>query len=122
MIQISHTIVVATINQEIFFDIPILGRPTLGPCKCVQNVSGHKFGLWHLGRGKFVDYSWLLQWILRWRGGGDPIHNEHAGRAQLMRQLGVETVLDRRQLNKAALGFKSRIRFDDMSVFCLSQL
>ena len=53
----------------------------------------------------------------RCRGGGNPVHNEHASRAQMLRQSGIETTLTRQELNTASLGFKLNIRFDNMSVF-----
>ena len=113
----SKNIIIYTYTNEIILHCKVKARPTLGPCKCHQRVCGHKYGLWHLGLGKFVDYNFLLHWLLAWRGGGDPVHNEHAARAQKMRQIGTETTLTRQELNKAAMGFKSKVKFDDMSTF-----
>ena len=57
--------VVYTQQDEFFFNNKVLKRPTLGVCTCFDHFSGHKLALFHLGKGKLVDYNYLLQWLLR---------------------------------------------------------
>ena len=45
------------------------------------------------------------------------MHMEYETRAQYLRTGGQQTTLTRNELNMAALGFKSMIKFDDMTVF-----
>ena len=65
--QDSNGIVIHEENCDLYRQICVMKRPTLGECRCFQRVDGDKYLLWHLGKGRFVDYDWLWQWVLLWR-------------------------------------------------------
>ena len=61
------------IGQRIF-KTEVFARPSDGPCKCLQRMDGHEFMIWNLGGGSFVDYTWLLSYLQKWRVSGLSMH------------------------------------------------
>ena len=113
----SKQIVVYSNIGERVFEVEVLYRKTLGGCSCIQQFDSHKYLLWHLGFGRFVDYTLLHQHVHRMRTSGIGIYAEYRTITESLESLGIESTLTYNDLHRAVCGFKRRLKFDEKVAF-----
>ena len=61
--------------------------------------------LWHLGRGKFVNYLVLVTYLHNFVNGGLPIYSQYKSMKDNSETFGIKSELTYRDLHRAVLGF-----------------
>ena len=87
-------------------------RKTVAKCRCIQQVDGHPYLLWHLGFGRFVDYTLLHLHMHRMRSDGMGVHAEFKSITNALESLGISSTLKYHDLHRAVCGFFRRLKFD----------
>ena len=113
----SQNIVVYTNIGERVFDVEIMYRKTLGNCKCPQQFDGHPNLLWHLGFGKFVDYTLLHLHLHRMREAGMGTYADYKSINASLASAGISSTLTYKDLHCAVCGFYRKLKFDEHRVF-----
>ena len=62
MKESENTIVFNEIGDQTFETV-VMYRRTIGNCTCRQRYDGHQELLWHLGKGRFVNYCMLVNFL-----------------------------------------------------------
>jgi hypothetical protein len=78
LLQFSTNIIIYTETSEKVYHIKTYARRSLGGCKCKQQADTHKLLLWHLGKGKMIDYMFLSCYMHNMRANGTPTQTRHA--------------------------------------------
>ena len=118
LVEISPNIIIYTETSERVFPIKTYGRKTLGRCKCKQQADTHKLLLWHLGRGKMIDYLFLSFYMHNMRTNGISKEGLIRSRQERLNSIGVKTTLTKSDFLRASNGFISKIHFhDDLKTF-----
>ena len=113
----SRNIVVYKNIGERLFDVDVMFRNTLANCKCVQQFDSHRFLLWHLGFGRFVDYTLLHLHLHRMRADGIGTYAEYTSITDALVSLGISSTLTYHDLHRAVCGFFRRLKFDEKVAF-----
>ena len=113
----SKNIVVYTSIGERVFDVEVFYRKSSGDCQCVQQFDSHEHLLWHIGFGRFVDYTVLHQHLHRMRANGIGTYAEYRSLQDSLDSLGISSSLTYHDLHKAVCGFFRRLKFDETSAF-----
>ena len=113
----SKNIVVYSNIGERIFDVEAMFRKTLGNCRCLQQYDGHPQLLWHIGFGRFVDYSLLHLHLHRMRADGMGTYPEYKSIAESLASIGISGTLTYKDLHRAVLGFFRRLKFDERTAF-----
>ena len=112
----EQIVVYSNIGERVF-DVEVLFRKTLAGCACIQQYDSHKHLLWHLGFGRFVDYTLLHQHVHRMRTSGMGIYAEYRAISESLEALGIESSLTYNDLYRAVSGFNRRLKFDEKVAF-----
>ena len=64
-IKTSDSIIIFSSTCEKVFDIETYGRGTGGKCKCIYQLDGDPYLLWHIGKGRFIEYTYLNLYLNR---------------------------------------------------------
>ena len=86
-------------------------------CKCLLNVDGNKWLLWHDRKGKMIDYS-FLNLYLHEKVKGQGILATWTARADTMISSNYKTSLSYQTFQKACLGYESRLEFPPDTFIC----
>ena len=70
LIKKSGNIIIFNETGDQIYDTIAFSRKTLGRCKCRQHYDGHNDLLWHLGKGRFVNYIVLVNYLHNFVNGG----------------------------------------------------
>ena len=73
--------------------------------QCLQQYDGHPQLLWHIGFGRFVDYSLLHLHLHRMRADGMGTYPEYKSIAESLASIGISGTLIYKDLHRAVLGF-----------------
>ena len=119
LVQTSQNVIIYTNTQDIIIDSVTLARPTspAGSCQCLQQYDGHPVLLWHLGRGRMVDYAFLhvsAHQVIN----GSTMHSIYQTRETALSSLGISSTLTYQDFERACSGFVSMIRFRKEDFMC----
>ena len=116
---VSHSpnIVVYTNIGERIFNVEVMCRKTVEGCKCIQQVDGHESLLWHLGSGRFVDYTLLHLHLHRMRTNGIGTYAEYKSMKDALDSLGISSSLTYHDLHRAICGFFRKLKFNENIAF-----
>ena len=70
LVVFSSNVIIYTETSEKVYPVKTYARKTVGSCKCKQQAGTHKLLLWHLGRGKMIDYTFLSGYMQNMRCNG----------------------------------------------------
>lgn len=113
LLQFSSNIIIYTETSEKVYSIKTFSRKTLSGCKCKQQADTHKLLLWHIGKGKMIDYLFLSGYMHSMRSNGTPKNGLFRSRCERMNSIGVQTTLTQKDLTRATNGFISKISFHE---------
>ena len=113
----SRNIVVYTNIGERLFAVDVMFRKTIANCKCIQQFDSHKYLLWHLGYGRFVDYTLLHLHLHRMRSDGIGTYAEYKSINEALDSIGISSTLTYHDLHRAICGFFRRLKFDESKAF-----
>ena len=91
-VQTLTNLIIYTQTNDIVLNTKTFARPTIGPCKCLQQFDGHPVLLWNLGRGKMVDYPFLHS-VIHQGITGSPIFSIFHSRSTYFSSLGIQSTL-----------------------------
>ena len=117
LLRQSPNITVYTNIGERVFNVEVMSRKTLFGCKCLQQFDGHPHLLWHLGFGRFVDYTWLHLHLHRMRAEGIGTYAEYKSLTDALASTGISSSLSYKDLHRAVCGFFRRLKFDEKIAF-----
>ena len=104
------------LGQRIF-STKVFSRPTVGSCKCLQRYDGHELMIWHLGKGRFVDYTLLLSYLHKWRASGISMYAMFRSIVDTAESCGVTSSLKYPDIHRSICGFFCNIQFDVLKAF-----
>ena len=113
----SRNIVVYSHIGERLFAVDVMYRKTMANCKCIQQYDSHKYLLWHLGFGRFVDYTFLHQHLHRMRKYGVGTYAEYKSINESLESIGISSTLTYHDLHRAVCGFYRKLKFDESTAF-----
>ena len=99
------------ISSEVF------ARPSLGPCKCLKRFDGNKHLIWHLGGGRFVDYSTLHSYLHKWRSSGMAMYSLYRSIVDGAESCGISCSLTYSDIHRAVSGFFVNLVFNVHKAF-----
>ena len=117
LLRQSTNITVYTNIGKRVFNVEVMCRKTLFGCKCLQQFDGHPHLLWHLGYGRFVDYTWLHLHLHRMRAEGIGIYAEFKSLTEALASTGISSSLSYKNLHRAVCGFFRRLKFEEKLPF-----
>ena len=117
MIKESSSVCVYNDIGERHFDANVYVRPTVGPCKCLKRFDGHPLLLWHLGKGRFVDYTLLHGYVHKWCLSGLSMSALHQSIVCAANSHGVPCSLTYVDVHKSVCGFVNNLSFDEKKAF-----
>ena len=98
--------------------IKTYARKSLGSCRCRQQADTHNLLLWHLGKGKMIDYLFLSCYMRTMRSNSTTKNGLYRARTERLNSVGVQTSLTQQDLTRATNGFISHIKFhEELKVF-----
>ena len=118
LVECSSNIIIYTESSEKVYPIKTYSRKTVDGCKCKQQADTHKLLLWHIGKGKMIDYMFLSSYMHNMRSNGLPKNGLFRSRCERLNSIGVKSSLVPQDLTRATNGFISKITFhSDLKVF-----
>lgn len=99
------------------FETQVYARPTVGTCRCLQRYDGSDMLLWHLGKGRFVDYTLLVSYLHKWKSSGLSIHALHRSVIDGAKSFGITCSLTYGDLHRSICGFFSNLEFNVEKAF-----
>lgn len=113
----SENIIVYNGIGERLFNVEVFCRKSSAECQCIQQFDSHKHLLWHLGFGRFVDYTLLHQHLHRMRANGIGTYAEFKSIQDSLDSLGISSTLTYHDLHRAVCGFFRKLKFDEKIAF-----
>ena len=113
----NENIIVHNEIGEQTFDVKVMCRKTLGNCNCKQRYDGHPQLLWHLGKGKFVNYCMLVNYLHNFVNDGLSIHAQFKSIQDNNESNGISSLLTYDDIHRAAIGFFRNLEFDEILAF-----
>ena len=118
LVQYSKNIIIYTETSEKVYNIKTYARRTIGGCRCKQQADTNNLLLWHLGKGKLIDYLFLSGYMHNMRANGTSKYGLYRSRCERLNSIGVKTSLTQKDFLRATNGFISRIVFnEDLKTF-----
>ena len=117
LVKESKNICIYTDTGERIFQNPVFARPTVGACPCLQRVNGHRLLLWHLVKGRFVDYTLLQGYLHKWTASGISIQALYKSIVSGADSCGLSSSLSYSDLHRAVCGFFCLLVFDNSKAF-----
>ena len=105
LIRESGSIIIFNETSDQIYDTIVFSRKTVGRCKCRQQYDGHQELLWHLGKGKFVNYCVLLNYLHNFVNGGLSLNAQYASILDNNESNGTTSQLTYNDLHRAVVGF-----------------
>jgi hypothetical protein len=116
IVDTENCISYSEIGEQVF-DTKVMCRRTLGNCNCRQRYDGHPQLLWHLGKGKFINYSVLVNLHHNFVNGRLSIHAQFESIQDNAESFGVSCSLSYDDLHGASVGFSWNLQFDLKTAF-----
>ena len=120
MKESENTIVFNEIGDQTFETV-VMYRRTIGNCTCRQRYDGHQELLWHLGKGRFVNYCMLVNFLHNFVNCGLPIYAQFKSIQDNKKAFGITSQLTYDDLHRAVVGFFRNLEFDDNLAFSCSK-
>ena len=122
LVLISKNTIVYSVLSDRVFDIPVFARRTVAApgtngCKCLLQVDGNRWLLWHDRKGRMIDYE-FLNFYLHFKVKGKGICEAWSSRVESLAANNYESTLTRQVFTKACLGFQSRLEFPENVFVC----
>ena len=114
--EAQNVLIFNEIGEDVL-EIEVMCRKTIGACKCMQHVDGHDFCLWHLGRGKFVNYCVLITYLHLWVNHGTPKHSLFKTIKDNSKTNGMTSTISYLDLHRAIVGFFRQLTYDEKKAF-----
>ena len=112
----SNVVIFDEIGKQVL-DIEVMCRRTIGDCKCLQHFDGHEYFLWHLGKGKFVNYCLLINYLHLWVNDGTPKYALFKTMKDNAQTHGISSTIRYVDLHRAIVGFFRQLQFDESKAF-----
>ena len=116
-VKTSNTIIIYDAQSERVHDVPTFACGT-GLCRCLLQLDGDPFQLWHIRKGCFIEYTYLHSYILRHLSSGIPVNAEFAARSSALASLGLQTSLTVIEFQHAVAGFRALLSFPPDAFTC----
>ena len=117
LIQKSKNSVVYNEIGDQIFSIKVMSRRTIGNCNCRQRYDGHSELIWHLGKGRFVNYSVLVNYLHNFVNDGLSINAQYESIQANNKSFGVTTDLTYADFHRSVVGFVRNLQFDEKEAF-----
>ena len=118
-IETSQHIVVYDSQSERIFKCATYAVGT-GICRCLFQLDGDPYQLWHIKKGCFIELSYLNSYLMRHLGSGSPANAEYASRSHFLASIGLQTSLTVTEFQKAVAGFRALLSFPADAFTCPS--
>ena len=115
---ISPSITIYTETHDKIMNIPNFVRPTASDCNCVDQADTHTLLLWNLGSGKFVDYLFLHNHLLRMVSSGIAMNAAVLARQSALTNCGLDSTLSYNQFVRACTGYVHMVNFASNTFLC----
>ena len=112
----SETILVYNIIGEQVFQVKNYARKSLHSCKELLRIDGHRYLLWNIGGGRYVNYTILNQYLHLWKNYGLSIGAMHKSIVEAS-SVGISSTLTYNDLHRAITGFFVCLSFDEKTAF-----
>ena len=70
LVEFSSNVIIYTEMSEKVYSIKTYARKSLGSCRCRQQADTHNLLLWHLRKGKMIDYLFFSCYMHTMRSNG----------------------------------------------------
>ena len=117
MVLESETILVYNNIGEQVFEVKNYARKSSHSCKELFRVDGHRYLLWNLGGGRFVNYTLLNQYLHLWKNHGLSIHAMHKSTVETSSSASISSTLTNNDLHRAITVFFVCLCFDEKTAF-----
>ena len=117
----QNTVIYRTLSDKIL-DVPVYARrtkklPGEKRCRCLLQVDGHKWLLWHVGKGRMVDYAYL-NFYLHQKVKGKGILEAWASRNESFESNNYKSSLTLKTFQRATFGYENRLEFPSDAFIC----
>ena len=112
----ENTIIINEIGEQTF-ETKVMSRKTVGSCRCLQHFDGHPELLWHLGRGKFVNYTLLLNFLHNFVNDGLSMFANYKTIKKNYETNGITSQVTYNDMHRASVGFFRNLDFDENMAF-----
>ena len=120
MLMDSPDIIVHTDEGSHIYPVEVFKRRSTGPCKCCQQVDGHKYLLFYVGSGSFVCYLTLNKWLLSHMRSGVTARSYLNTISDNCKTTGRKSSLKYDKWLEACDGFKANLEIDfDEAFTCI---
>ena len=117
LVKESQNLCLFTELGDRIFPSPVLARPTVGPCTCLQRYDGHPLLIWNLGKGRFMDYTVLHSYLHRWRTCGMSMLALCRSIVDGAQSCGISCTLTYKDIHRSVCGFFSNLVFNIEKAF-----
>ena len=118
-VKTSSNIVIYNAESEKVHESPTYACGT-GSCRCLFQLDGDPYQLWHIRKGSFIEYTYLHSYILRHLSAGIPVNAEYAARSHALASLGLQTTMTVTDFQHAIAGFRALLSFPPDAFTCPS--
>lgn len=112
----TNSLIFNEIGEDLL-ETKVMCRNTIGQCKCIQHFDGHEHFLWHLGKGKFVNYTLLINYLHLWVNDGTPKFALFKTIQDNAHSHGVTSTIQYNDLHRAIVGFFRQLDYDEKKAF-----
>ena len=117
LVILSDTITIFAENYETVKQITNYARPTVGGCRCQQQIDTTKYCLWNMGASKFIKMDYLLQVVHKFSN-LSAIESAFKARSDQFSALGCKTELSSKEACYSVIGFCKQLKFQDEDWMC----
>ena len=119
LIKQTKNVMIYSETSEMVHNTQTFGRPTIDKnCRCIQEADTNNLLLWHLGKGKMVDYLFLSCFVHNMRTNGVSKSGLLSARKERLNSIGVQTTLTQQDFSRACSGFVAKLVFHpDLKTF-----
>ena len=116
-VKTSSHIIIYNAEAEKVYESPTYACGT-GSCRCLLQLDGDPFQLWHIRKGCFIEYTYIHSYILRHLSSGIPVNAEFNARSHALASLGLQTSLTVTEFQHAVAGFRALLSFPPDAFTC----
>ena len=122
LVLVSKNTVIYRVLSDKILDVQVFARKTKQipgekRCQCLLQVDGHRWLLWHVGKGRMVDYAYL-NFYLHQKVKGKGILEAWTTRNSAFESNNYQSSLMFKTFQKAAFGYENRLEFPPDAFIC----
>ena len=122
LVLVSKNTVIYRVLSDKILDVQVFARKTKQlpgekRCQCLLQVDGHRWLLWHVGKGRMVDYAYL-NFYLHQKVKGKGIYEAWTTRNSAFESNNYKSSLMLSTFQKAAFGYENRLEFPSDAFIC----